>query len=99
MAALCGIDSFRGMATFAVYKLSWLRTFLDLPNAAPSHDTFSRIISLIKLGKFHECFVAWMKDVATISEGEVVAIDGKALSRSCIEQGRCSYGVGMDDRK
>jgi predicted transposase YbfD/YdcC len=82
MAALCGIDSFKGMATFASYKLSWLKTFLSLPNGAPSHDTFNRVFARIKPDKFQECFVDWMKDVAELTAGEVVAIDGKTVRHS-----------------
>jgi predicted transposase YbfD/YdcC len=82
LAALCGIDSFAGMETFAIYKLEWLKTFLDLPNDAPSHDTFNRIFARIKPDKFQACFAEWMKAVVDLLDGEVVAIDGKTLRRS-----------------
>ena len=82
IAALCGIDNFEGIATFARVKLEWLRTLLPLPNGAPSHDTFSRVFARIKPEQFQSCFTAWMSEVAELSNGEVVALDGKTLRRS-----------------
>lgn len=82
IACLCKIDSFEGMATFAEARLEWLKQFLQLPGGAPSHDTFSRVFARIKPEKFQACFIEWMKDVATMTDGEVVAIDGKTVRRS-----------------
>lgn len=82
IAGLCGIDSFEGMAVFAESRLDWLKQFLKLPGGAPSHDTFSRVFARIKPDKFQACFIDWMKAAATMTDGEVVAIDGKTLRRS-----------------
>lgn len=82
IASLCGIDSFEGMAVFAEARLEWLKQFLQLPGGAPSHDTFSRVFARIKPDKFQACFIDWMKAVATMTDGEVVAIDGKTLRHS-----------------
>ena len=82
IAGLCGIDSFQGMAIFAEMRLGWLKKFLQLPGGAPSHDTFSRVFARIKPDKFQSCFIDWMKAVATLTDGEVVAIDGKTLRHS-----------------
>ena len=43
---------------------------------------FARIFSLIDPQNFQECFVSWMKSVANLTEGEVIAIDGKSLKHS-----------------
>ena len=82
IAALCGIDSFQGMALFAEARLDWLRQFLALPGGAPSHDTLSRVFARIKPEHFQKCFAAWMAEIVTLTDGEVVAIDGKTLRRS-----------------
>ena len=55
---------------------------MELPNGIPSHDTFARIFSLIEPQNFQECFVSWMKSVAVLTNGEVIAIDGKNLKHS-----------------
>ena len=43
---------------------------------------FARLISNINLAEFRECFLAWMKAVHKLTNGEVVAIDGKTLRGS-----------------
>lgn len=82
IAALCGIDSFQGMALFAEARLDWLRQLLALPGGAPSHDTFSRVFARIKPEHFQKAFTAWMAEIATLTGGDVIAIDGKTLRHS-----------------
>ena len=43
LSVACGADDWCDMATFAKVKLVWLKTFLELPGGAPSHDTFRRV--------------------------------------------------------
>ena len=61
---------------------AWLRTFLDLPNGIPSHDTFRRVFMLIDPDAFERGFAAWVGSRVDSFEREVVAIDGKTLRRS-----------------
>ncbi len=63
-------------------KYEWLKTFLELPNGIPSHDTFARVFAQINPQQFQSCFLDWMKSIQKITEGEVVAIDGKTLCSS-----------------
>ena len=56
--------------------------FQCLRHATLTHDTFARIFSLINSEKFQECFLSWIKSVATLTDGEVIAIDGKSLKHS-----------------
>lgn len=81
-ASLCGIDEFEGMAVWAKAKETWLRQFLELPNGIPSHDTINRIFAKINPKLFQACFLEWIKDVAELCGGTVIAIDGKTLRRS-----------------
>lgn len=81
-ATLCGIDDFEHMAVWANKRHGWLKRFLELPYGIPSHDTINRIFAKINPATFHECFVAWIAEVATLCSGEVIAIDGKTLRRS-----------------
>lgn len=48
----------------------------------PADDTIARIISRIKPAMFRECFVQWMQSVHQLTDGELVAIDGKTLRGS-----------------
>src|SRR4028119_1770489 len=70
------------MELFGNAKLAWLRPFLDLPNGIPSHDTLGRVFSLLEPEAFARCFTQWVQSVADVTQGQVVAIDGKAVRRS-----------------
>ena len=53
-----------------------------LKHGIPSHDTFGEVYAAIDTEQFSVCFSRWVADLATITEGEVIAIDGKCLRRS-----------------
>ena len=84
--AVCAViacaESWNDIALYGRSKLDWLRTFLELPNGIPSHDTFRRVFMLIDPEAFEACFTAWAGSLAAGFEREVVAIDGKTLRRS-----------------
>lgn len=81
-AAISGIESFHGMEDFAEIKIEWLRSTLGFKGEIPSHDTLRRVFSLIDPTEFEDAFIAWMADVEVLSDGSVVAIDGKTLRGS-----------------
>ena len=39
-AVICGADSWVAIETYGQAKKEWLKSFLELPNGIPSHDTF-----------------------------------------------------------
>ncbi len=82
MISICGANDWVAIATFGRAKETWLCTFLELPNGIPSHDTFTDVFSKINPGKFRECFLSWVKSLADLLPGDVVAIDGKTLRHS-----------------
>ena len=43
LATICGADTWIEIHEFGVSKYDWLKTFLELPNGIPSHDTFGRV--------------------------------------------------------
>ena len=47
LAVISGADGFTDMHTFAETKLPWLKTFLNLHNGVPSHDTFGRVLAAL----------------------------------------------------
>ena len=51
-------------------------------NGIPSHDTFGRVFSALDAERFQECFTEWARTVSKITEGQIVAIDGKTVRRS-----------------
>jgi predicted transposase YbfD/YdcC len=82
VGALCSAESWEDVQMIAEEKESWLRKFLELPNGIPSHDTISRVFARLSAKEFELRFSAWMRDTAQLTDGEVVAIDGKRLRRS-----------------
>ncbi len=89
-AVICGADSWTEVALFGQSKRSWLATFLGLPNGIPSHDTFGRVFSLLDPQQLEACFVAFTKQLAEATGGNVLAIDGKTLRRSFDKAGKKS---------
>ena len=81
-AVICGADSWVAVESFGHAKSKWLSRLLKLPNGIPSHDTFSRVFGLIDSVDFERCFINWIKQVIEVTDGQVVAVDGKRLRRS-----------------
>ena len=81
-AVICGADSWVEIEEFGNAKIAWFRTFLDLPNGIPSHDTFGRVFAALDPEQFQQCFLAWVQAAATRADTQIVALDGKTLRRS-----------------
>jgi hypothetical protein len=45
-AVICGAEGWVDIELFGKSKLPWLKSFLELPNGIPSHDTFGRVFSM-----------------------------------------------------
>ena len=46
-AVICGAEGWTDIELFGKSRGSWFKTFLELPNGIPSHDTFGRVISAL----------------------------------------------------
>ena len=55
---------------------------MELPKGTPSHDTFRRVFSALDAIKFEECFINWIRSAIEVTQGQVIAVDGKQLRRS-----------------
>lgn len=81
-AVICGADDWATVEEFGKSNEEWFTKLLDLQFGIPSHDTFGRVFSLIDTHLFSECFSRWVTDLASLSDGEIIAIDGKCLRGS-----------------
>lgn len=81
-AVICGCENWYEIQDFGQQKESWLKTFLDLPNGVPLHDTYRRFFMRINPKKLAQCFMEWIRAVSGITEGRIVSIDGKCLRGS-----------------
>ena len=81
-AVLCGADDFVAIAHFGRAKKKFFKKFLDLGAGIPSHDRFNAIFRAIKPAEFEKCLLGWITALHEITDGQIVAIDGKTLRRS-----------------
>ena len=81
-AIISGAEGWVDIENYGKNKFEWLNTFLSLPKGIPSHDTFGRVFSLLDPKEFQEGFRSWVASIQELTNGEIVAIDGKQLRRS-----------------
>ncbi len=81
-AIISGADEWVAMEAYGKAKREWFDTFLTLPNGIPSHDTFGRLFAALDPDQFQACFLAWVRSTVALTEGAVIACDGKTVRRS-----------------
>src|SRR5918999_206057 len=86
IAVIACAESWEDIELYGRSKQAWLKTFLDLPNGIPSHDTFRRVFMLIDPDAFEAGFTACAGSLAAGFEREVVAIDGKSNEITAIPE-------------
>ena len=91
---LCGYTDFTNLADFLKVHEDYFTNLLNLKNGVPSHDTLSKVFSIIDSQKFMNIFSEWIKDVIK-DNGIHISIDGKAIksARDKINGGNTPYIV------
>lgn len=88
--AICGVlsgcDGCVEIAEYGRRKEEFFRTLLELPHGIPSHDTFNRVLALLKPEALQACLIGWLRGVRDEAgdsrEERHIAIDGKSLRRT-----------------
>ena len=81
-AVISGAESWEDIELFGNCKYEWFKSFLELANVIPSHDTFNRVFARLKPQQLEKCFGDWVKSISNLLPGEQIAIDGKTLRHS-----------------
>lgn len=84
LAVMCGSESFEDIATFGRAQTEWLKQFLPLKHGIPSHDTFRRVLTLLKPNSLHDAYRTMIRGLDD-EPGSHVAVDGKK-SRGCYNE-------------
>lgn len=77
LAVIGGAEGWDDIEIYAESHQAWLEKLLNLKNGVPHADTYRRVFALINPESLQTCFLGWIKQVVTKTEGEVIAIDGK----------------------
>ena len=83
LAVMCRAVDWDEVVLYGQAKLQWLKLFLELPNGIPCADTFRRLFARIDPDAFERCFIEWTRSLSGVSNGSLIAGDGKSLQRSC----------------
>ncbi len=81
-AVIAGAEGWGEIEDFGHERLDWLKQYGDFEEGIPSNDTIARVVSTISPKRFQKCFIDWMNACHKVSQGDVIAIDGKTLRRS-----------------
>jgi predicted transposase YbfD/YdcC len=82
LVGFCGVladcNDFVEIADCARHHEDFLRTFLELPNGIPAHDTFRRVFAAVQPAAVQGVLIPWLQQRRGLP-GDWVHIDGKAL--------------------
>ena len=83
LGVISGLEHWTQIEDFGKANQAWLRTFLDLPNGIPSHDTLGKVLATLDPDAFEQRIQQWIHAlVGSNTEGKHIAIDGKTVRRS-----------------
>lgn len=89
-AVIAGCQGWEDIEDFGEDRLPWLQKLGFFALGLPVHDTIARIIARIEPTQLQQSFANWMQAVTVLTDGEVVAIDGKTLCSSYNRKSRRS---------
>jgi hypothetical protein len=74
-AVIAGSNGWFEIREYILGHHSWFKKQKMFIDGIPADDTIARIVSMIDPESFNQCFLAWMKSVHQLTNGEVIAID------------------------
>ena len=89
-AVIAGCEGWEDIEDFGENRFDWLQEHGFFKLGLPVHDTIARVMSLLDSEALQRCFASWMQACTELTDGQVVAIDGKTLRSSYNREDRCS---------
>lgn len=93
-AAVSGMNTWTDIESFGEEKLDWLRKFFPYSNGIPWHGTLGRVFARLDNQAFGQYFIEWIDSLSELTEGEVVAVDGKRM-RGSYDKGEGKAAIHM----
>lgn len=81
-AVISGQDGWDGIEDFGHARLDFLKRYGYFSLGIPGADTISRVMGQISPKALQKSFISWMQSCHTLTEDEVIAIDGKTARGS-----------------
>ncbi|EGQ9171312.1 ISAs1 family transposase, partial [Vibrio cholerae] len=89
-AVIAGAKGWFDIREYILGHHEWFKRNGLFLKGVPVDDTIARIISTIEPERFHECFINWISSIHTLTDGQVIAIDGKTLRGSYSREDKTS---------
>jgi predicted transposase YbfD/YdcC len=81
-AVASGCEHWTEIEDFGEDKKEWISKYVQVGDTMPSHDTLSDFFKRLAPDAFVSVFIEWTKAICNLTEGEVIALDGKTVRRS-----------------
>jgi predicted transposase YbfD/YdcC len=81
-ALISGMNDWQSTIIFGEEKLDWLQQYFPYKYGIPSADTLERLFASLDPVEFEKCFRKWVNEISHLTDGEVIAIDGKTICGS-----------------
>ena len=98
-AVICGADDFVAIARWAKTKRNFLSRFINVSKGTPSHDRFNAVFGALRPGEFEKCLLSWITALHQISDGQLIAIDGKTLRDTLRSHEQAIHLLSLLDQK
>jgi len=81
-AVISGAETWNDIELYGDTNKTWLGEYLELPNGITRHDSFNRFFSAVDTQSLEQSFLDWISQICSLTKGDIVSIDGKALRGS-----------------
>ena len=81
-AVISGCNEWKTIEVFGEAQIEWLRKYFPFEHGIPSQDTLGRVFAALDTDVFGKYFIEWTEGLCDLTDGDVVAFDGKTMRGS-----------------